>query len=191
MGPIGPRAHARMAASQNATSPPPSCSIFFFMCQDGRQTWTSANENDFHWSSWVWSLSIITLRERLSSEDSFSYLTFGRLCIPFDIRKLHKVIVTSPSSVVFYSKPCKIFVFFGAFSGLSCRNCISGSRAELVVRIAGDASQTRRWPAPIPRSPDSGRLHRPQEPTSVHESRVVDRRHFVKQWSIQLSWVIQ
>lgn len=55
------------------------------------------------------------------------FLVFG-IRIPFDIRKLHKVIVTLLGSLVFYSKPCKIFVFFGAFSDLSCRSCSSGSR---------------------------------------------------------------
>lgn len=46
----------------------------------------------------------------------------------FNIRKLHKVTVTSVTSLVLSSEPCKMFVLLGVFSNSHCINCTRGSK---------------------------------------------------------------
>lgn len=69
----------------------------------------------------------------------------------FNIRRLHKVIVTLVDSLIFYSQPCKLFVFFGAFSNFSCINCTRSSQAGVAVGTTENASYKDRWPGPVPR----------------------------------------
>lgn len=64
---------------------------------------------------------------------SFFISDIWKTLLFFNIRKLHKVIVTLVDSLVFYSQPCKLFVFFGAFSNFSCINCTRSSQAGVAV----------------------------------------------------------
>lgn len=82
---------------------------------------------------------------------------FGIHFVLFNIRKLHKVIVTLGTSLELSFKPCQMFVLFGAFTNSYCINCTSGSKLthynnwKYLMKAQAAKSQPRPPPHPQPR----------------------------------------